>query len=230
MYRHNNHLRADRIEYYYPANFRALPMHERRAAYATAEAQLKAYRAKRKVEIEAEKADIARRSKTCQCCGGSVFAETGVIAHHGYTRPGDGWQTASCPGARHLPFEADRSVLALVIESYGTRIATVEREIHLVQTEASPVIVQAVDTTKPRILGKRQYTAICVTRDNFAEHKEIAYRTHYVHSFDQLLTREVAALNGHVDQLRKAKAVQEARYNNWTQTHEWIGDAWAEVK
>lgn len=41
----------------------------------------------------------------CQICERDIKARTGVIAHHGYQRPGDGWQTASCFGARKLPYE-----------------------------------------------------------------------------------------------------------------------------
>lgn len=44
---------------------------------------------------------------TCQICEREIKANTGVIAHHGYQRPdrGSGWQTASCWGARKLPYE-----------------------------------------------------------------------------------------------------------------------------
>lgn len=42
---------------------------------------------------------------TCGACMGSVKAGKGRIAHHGYKRPGHGWQTTSCMGARMLPWE-----------------------------------------------------------------------------------------------------------------------------
>jgi hypothetical protein len=74
-----------------------------------------AYRAKRKVEIAAEKAAKNAKSMTCQCCGRQIFAQRGKIAHHGYERPGYGWQTASCMGALYLPFEVDRARLADLI-------------------------------------------------------------------------------------------------------------------
>lgn len=56
---------------------------------------------------------------TCQCCGKGFLANTGTMAHHGYQRPGQGWQTASCPGAKFLPFEASSARLALLIEELG---------------------------------------------------------------------------------------------------------------
>jgi hypothetical protein len=53
---------------------------------------------------------------TCQICGRSIKSSSGVIAHHGYKRPGDGWQTASCFGARHLPYEISCDAIPQAIE------------------------------------------------------------------------------------------------------------------
>lgn len=45
----------------------------------------------------------------CQICDGayilSTRGEKGILAHHGYKRPRHSWQTASCRGARQLPYE-----------------------------------------------------------------------------------------------------------------------------
>jgi hypothetical protein len=55
---------------------------------------------------------------TCQICEREIKANTGVIAHHGYQRPdrGSGWQTSSCWGARHLPYEKSCDQIAPYIE------------------------------------------------------------------------------------------------------------------
>lgn len=55
---------------------------------------------------------------TCQICGREIKASTGKIAHHGYRRPAPYYQTASCFGARHLPYEVSRDALPLAID-YG---------------------------------------------------------------------------------------------------------------
>jgi hypothetical protein len=57
---------------------------------------------------------------TCQICARPILAKTGKIAHHGYTRPiyRSGWQTASCYGARKLPYEVDRSVLREYLDRF----------------------------------------------------------------------------------------------------------------
>jgi len=52
---------------------------------------------------------------TCQICGRAIKAKKGLIAHHGYSRPGYGWQTASCPGAQYLPYEVSHGRLDGVI-------------------------------------------------------------------------------------------------------------------
>lgn len=53
---------------------------------------------------------------TCQVCGRPIKAKSGLIAHHGYKRPQYGWQTASCIGARHLPYEESCDVLPVAID------------------------------------------------------------------------------------------------------------------
>lgn len=55
---------------------------------------------------------------TCQICARAIKANTGYIAHHGYTRPGNGWQTSSCMGAQQLPYEVSRDYIPVVIERY----------------------------------------------------------------------------------------------------------------
>ena len=49
---------------------------------------------------------------TCQICARTIKLKDGPnLAHHGYQRPGSGWQTASCWGARELPYEVSCDVL-----------------------------------------------------------------------------------------------------------------------
>jgi len=57
---------------------------------------------------------------TCQICGREIKANTGVIAHHGYRRPGCGWQTASCMGAKHFAYELSCDRIAAAIQSVQT--------------------------------------------------------------------------------------------------------------
>jgi hypothetical protein len=63
---------------------------------------------------------------TCQICGRPIKSKNGIIAHHGYKRPEDGWQTASCNGARYLPYEVSCDRLPPTIETIKAHIAKVE--------------------------------------------------------------------------------------------------------
>lgn len=60
---------------------------------------------------------------TCQICGRPILANTGVIAHHGYKRPDYGWQTQSCMGARHLPYEKSCDLIPVAIKAVNDFIA-----------------------------------------------------------------------------------------------------------
>lgn len=55
---------------------------------------------------------------TCQVCEREIKAKTGLIAHHGYKRPGHGYQTASCMGAKHLPYEVSCDVLPRAMAAF----------------------------------------------------------------------------------------------------------------
>jgi len=63
---------------------------------------------------------------TCQICGRAIKAKSGLIAHHGYTRPGHGWQTKSCFGARWRSYEVACDALPKAIEGLAAYIASTQ--------------------------------------------------------------------------------------------------------
>jgi len=70
---------------------------------------------------------------TCQICEREIKAKKGIIAHHGYTRPEQGWQTNSCMGARHLSYEKSRDIIPKAIQSVKSFIGLKEAEIKEVE-------------------------------------------------------------------------------------------------
>lgn len=65
---------------------------------------------------------------TCQICGRVIKSSNGLIAHHGYSRPyGYGSQTASCKGARHLPYEVSCDHLKEVFEDLTLYLGNLEK-------------------------------------------------------------------------------------------------------
>lgn len=62
----------------------------------------------------------------CQICARAIKAKSGLIAHHGYQRPGDGWQTASCMGAKFGPYELACDRIQSAIDAVTAHIKKVE--------------------------------------------------------------------------------------------------------
>ncbi len=83
-----------------------------------------------------------------------IQANTGVIAHHGYQRPGQGWQTASCFGARYVSYEVGHDALDAYIP-YVQHI----RETRIVRLSAHvrtpPESMSVVDEIVKREPGSR---------------------------------------------------------------------------
>lgn len=90
---------------------------------------------------------------TCQICGREIKARRGWIAHHGYQRPGGGWQTSSCFGAGARPYEESCDQIKVAIERTKEDIVAIEKMKHDF-LENPPETV----TTAPRYLGQKTFT------------------------------------------------------------------------
>lgn len=81
---------------------------------------------------------------TCQICGRPIkIGKGGLISHHGYKRPGYGWQTSSCRGARELPYEISCDLIPKIIQEITLFIQ--EREAWIVTLETTPPAFFLVD-------------------------------------------------------------------------------------
>ena len=72
----------------------------------------------------------------CQVCARAIKDKVGVIAHHGYQRPGHGYQTRSCFGAQHVSYEAGHDALDTWIAHLTAELPV--REERLAQWLANP--------------------------------------------------------------------------------------------
>lgn len=73
---------------------------------------------------------------SCQICARSIGAKNGKIAHHGYERPGHGWQTSSCSGAMHQPYEVACDALPPAIRSAERYLEQTKRDLPSIQQRA----------------------------------------------------------------------------------------------
>lgn len=90
---------------------------------------------------------------SCQVCAGSWIGNTGLTPHHGYTRPGWGEQTASCMGAKKIPYavKADKKgrVSQIGRDVLPFVILQIERSIERVELRLAKVVAGNIDL--PRI-------------------------------------------------------------------------------
>lgn len=209
-----------------------------------------AYRAKRKDEIAAEKAKKAATAKTCQCCARPIFAETGTIAHHGYERPGWGYQTASCMGAKFLPFEVSRDRLGDLIVMLKDRRDSAIAARAAAEAEEHPIRREYTNYNAPRtkVPGKRdEYPTVALdyTRENFTalveqntgardEHKLFdrydASRMVEDGGFDKIKAEDLESRDRRIKSIKEHLAECEKRFKGWKQTLEWTDAGWANIK
>lgn len=97
---------------------------------AEAMSGLKAHLIKGRAPPDPEKVAAAANpdkiTKTCACCFRAVALSGQTMAHHGYQRPGDGNQTASCGGVQFKPLEVSSAGLQWVLNDEKARLARFE--------------------------------------------------------------------------------------------------------
>lgn len=88
----------------------------------------------------------------CQICEREVKSKSGLIAHHGFKRPGNGWQTESCVGARELPYEKSRDAIPKAILIIDRFVELNELKIKDLVENKPPISLfgnRIVDSTSP---------------------------------------------------------------------------------
>lgn len=85
----------------------------------------------------------------CQICARHILllknkSDQQVIAHHGYQRPGEGWQTASCFGARELPYEVSCDALPPYIRMVAGYLERGEYRLHKLRTEPPEILFEMI--------------------------------------------------------------------------------------
>lgn len=122
------------------------------------------------------------KTTTCQICGRSILANTGLISHHGYKRPGGGWQTKSCAGARHLPYEQSCDLIPVIVGKIGQFVIFQAAAIDEMMTNP-PATVEQSDRS-----GYRTVTYTAERPSDFDPNKDYYYpkRTSYEYMFAQI--------------------------------------------
>jgi hypothetical protein len=182
-------------------------------------------------------AQLAREAAqmTCQCCGGLYLANLGTVAHHGYRRPGDGWQTASCAGAKELPFEVSRDCLGNLIDDRvgWERNAVADRA--AIAEERRPIVLKFSPRDAQRdSRGNRPTVSVTVTRETFhavwREHLR-DFTFYSWNDFDAVKDYDLQRRDRDIRGVREDIKAQQARFDAWKQTHRWdaAADGWKAI-
>ena len=178
---------------------------------------------RRTLSAEEKAANAAARaaresaSLTCQICGRAILANTGVIAHHGYERPSQFYQTKSCIGARELPFEASRDELGKYIVALTNGVDAQDRIIASIIAEERPV-TRTYTAHEHRYMQRPPTSRVEFTRETFAAVKAAtpeAFRHSGVHTFDQFKESDVRFHQSHRDMLFDERKICQKRFDAW---------------
>lgn len=154
----------------------------------------------------------------CQVCGlgrRGWIANAGRVPHHGYERPGWGYQTDSCAGAMALPYSVlqdpkgnvkmlGRDVLPAVIASYDAKIAATEA--YVADVEASRVELPSPDLfeltsglARGRNADDPRYQPIPPSDERYRQRRK-----------DVLSEKR-----GELSRLRFGRDIEQARFDAW---------------
>lgn len=181
----------------------------------------------------AERAAREAAAMTCQICGRKILANTGTIAHHGYERPYDGWQTSSCYGAKHLPFESDSKVLV----QYITMLEGVQNNLVLAHANVKDELVPASFSYEKRVNPgmypeRKELVMVTVTRADFAQkrakHEQTFVRRGY-HDFEKVQASHLARIEYEQRQVLADLVHQRTRLKDWQLTHRFTGETWVKL-
>lgn len=157
---------------------------------------------------------------TCQVCGRLIRSKQGTIAHHGYTRPGDGWQTSSCGGTHHAPFEVSNAHLIDTIVAFERHRESEKLRIEKVRDEREPVVVRV----KPHWSENRRHPHVFTfdrhTYDQVRASSEGQLTSRA--TFDDRKDEFISFLQASLRQTETILNELRQRNENWRQSHEFV--------
>lgn len=155
--------------------------------------------------------------KECQICARQIKANTGTIAHHGYTRPGDGWQTASCMSAKYLSYEENRDRIPAVLDAY--KQTYIEWKARLADYKANPP-QEITKTYVSPYTGKRdkKYDEVLTKPEGFTSEASLKIEkpSFYTQKYERQFSIDVHNMERNIRDIKQTRDWLQTRYNNWT--------------
>lgn len=130
--------------------------------------------------------------RTCPCCFRKIaISQDGTMVHHGYTRPGSGFQTSSCPGIRFKSLEVSNEGLIWLIDNQKKYLSMVEGK-----------LADALD-------GKLS---------NLYDYRVNKHLSPGDQGYDRVLKRYISGLRGEASMISMEIPVLEEKLADWVQT------------
>lgn len=131
--------------------------------------------------------------RTCPCCFRAIAVRSGCMAHHGYDRPGNGWQTASCPGIRFKPLERSKEGLEWITQATKEQLANAQAA-HKSRNKLTTLMI--IEGRKP----------VEITKDSPKWEREFRYH--------------VSKLESQIRSLKYSLNTLEKKLTEWIQTEQ----------
>lgn len=134
--------------------------------------------------------------KTCPCCFRAIaVTKQGKMAHHGYRRPGDGWQTDSCPGIQFKPLEESDDGHKHMLKTFKDMISTID---HILSRPA-----QIMKVPGPRRRVGYQYQTVSLAKGEPEFDRYLSYYLENQKSMKRHLERDIETHTKFVAEFRK---------------------------
>jgi hypothetical protein len=162
----------------------------------------------------------AGEEMTCQICGRLICSKLGTIAHHGYTRPGDGWQTASCDGTHEVPFEVSNAHLIATISHLESCVEELKADIAAVREERVPVVVNVRPHWSEGRKYPYTYTITVATYESVAAASD--GRLSDSVPFEDRKESHIDRLEAHIKSIKVGLGEMRKRNLGWKQTRVFV--------
>lgn len=152
---------------------------------------------------------------TCQVCFRSMGIKTGLIAHHGYRRPGDGADHGRCFAERELPYEESCEVTKkylVMLRAEQEKLITFKT--HLEANDVETLYHKRIDYNLAKTDPKRE-TLIPVAKGAPAVGNPYIRASGYIPSFDELRGRKVQSVKDELRGLAEIITLFEKKVAHW---------------
>lgn len=152
----------------------------------------------------------------CQICAREIKAKTGTIAHHGYQRPGFGWQTESCMGAKYLPYEESRDRIPAVLDAYKEIYKRIEAE-HQDYLKNPPATITHRYISPYTGRHEEQYDKVYERPEGFTaeESLKIEKPSFYDQPYEKEFNFQVWQMERNVRDIKETRDWLQKRYDEW---------------